>query len=340
MEYFNINYSNHLKYSILIKNNFREFENINLFSNKTTEGFIEGMFDMYEKKLKPLYQEQTQLNNEIKTLNEEINNKQQVLLKKKNQLNFLTINVLTTDYKSSYTTTQQDINVLTKEITNLQKQLDTKNTSVNKVNDKISKLENSKRMQKDNFSLDEYKPKVSTSDCSFYFNTNSYNCIYSVLTNDINIYVETNIILNESNSCFNTDGNVLYSNIDNTIYSFNTINNVGKKYSVLFNIIINNSTFIICLLKFIENSFNTSSIIINVDSDKNTVKLSSLDKQNNCIIYLKKTNLNISVQNNLDHANIKKIVYLDKEIDLNKKYTYGRLSHSGNHYYDCIVLNI
>lgn len=340
MEYFDINDSKYLNYSIIIKNNFREVDNIILSSNKTTEGFIEGMYDYYDIKLKPLYEQQTQLNNDITNLNNQIKNKNSDIFIKDRQLNFLTKNILTTVNKSSYTTTSDNKKYLTNDLTDLQNQLDSKKTSLNNINTEISKLEIAKKVQKDNFYLEEYKPKSSTQNCSFYFNTNSFNCIYSVLPNVINFYIEINIILNDSNFCFNTDGNILYSKIENTIYSYNTIdNNTKKKYPVQFNIIVNNSSLVDCLLKFIENGINTSRLIINVDSEKNIIKLSTLNKQNNCMIYLKKTDLNISIQNNLDNANIIKILYLDKKMDLNKKYSYGRLIYTGSNIYDCIVLN-
>lgn len=219
------------------------------------------------------------------------------------------------------------------------------NDALKKEKDILADLLLAKEMEvNSSFSVEKYNLKTpSNKSCSFYFKTSDYQSIYTTTTSNSNKYIEYNTINNRYNYCFNIDNennNVIYSNVKNYAYSYNSVDKTTNiKYAIQFNIIVKNSSLIECLSKFIDNGIQRSILSIVIDSKEYTIKIYLLNKKNQCIITLNNLNLNDSIQSHLISTNIDKIIYLDKEMDLNKKYSYGELYYSSTQFYDCIVLN-
>jgi predicted nucleic acid-binding Zn-ribbon protein len=210
----------------------------------------------------------------------------------------------------------------------------------------VTDLEYAREMEKTKyFYTENYQLTAgSIQSCGFYFNSNNFKCLYSIITNDMNQYVEYNVIKNRKLYCFNIDENnknILYSIVNNQLIHYIAIDkNTNNKYILRFNISLKNTHFINCLTKFMENSYKNNVLAFNLNSQTNTIELDIFNKK--CILQLK--NLNIhrtesSILSNTNINNINKIIYLDKEIDLNKKYSYGQLYYSPTQSYDCIVMN-
>jgi hypothetical protein len=236
----------------------------------------------------------------------------------------------------------QEIN---KNINDSDQQLKDKNDALNKEKDILADLLLAKEMEvNSSFSVEKYNLKTpSKKSCSFYFKKSDYQSIYTTSTSNLNKYIEYNTINNRYNFCFNIDNennNVIYSNLKNDAYCYNNIDKTTNiKYAIQFNILVNNGSLIECLSKFIDNGIQTSILSILIDNNEYTIKIYLLNKKNQCIIYLKYLDLNNSIQSHFTTTNIDKIIYLDKEMDLNKKYSYGQLYYSSTQFYDCIVLN-
>lgn len=237
------------------------------------------------------------------------------------------------------------INEINKSIIDSEQQLKDKNETLKKEKEIYSDLLLAKEMEvNSSFSVEKYNLKTpSNKSCGFYLKKSDYTCIYSTSTSDMNKHIEYNIINNRYNYCFNIDNennNVIYSNVKNDAYCYNSIDKTTNiKYAIQFNIVVNNSSLIECLSKFIDNGIQRSILSIVIDNNEYTIKIYLLNKKNQCIIYLKNLDLNNSIQSHLTNTNIDKIIYLDKEMELNKKYSYGQLYYSSTQFYDCIVLN-
>lgn len=174
----------------------------------------------------------------------------------------------------------------------------------------------------------------SSKTCGFYFKTNTFDSLYS--NNSTNQYIESGILNNSYNYCFNVDANnTLYSiiNIDAKSYTLKDTNYQVKFY------VKKKGDFIDCFSDFINNCNAISSINYEVDSALKTITIPLAN--NKCIINLKTYN-NVSdvstIASNVTSSNVEKVTYL-KTVDLTKKYTYGQLYYTESSYYDCIVMN-
>jgi len=174
----------------------------------------------------------------------------------------------------------------------------------------------------------------SSKTCGFYFKTNTFDSLYS--NNSTNQYIESGILNNSYNYCFNIDtNNTLYSiiNIDTKSYTLKDTNYQVKFY------VKKKGDFIDCFSDFINNCNAISSINYEVDSALKTITIPLAN--NKCIINLKTYN-NVSdvstIASNVTSSNVEKVTYL-KTVDLTKKYTYGQLYYTESSYYDCIVMN-
>jgi hypothetical protein len=237
------------------------------------------------------------------------------------------------------------INQISKRINVSHQQLKDKNDALKKEKDILADLLLAKEMEvNSSFSVEKYNLKTpSNKSCGFYLKKSDFVSIYTTSPSNLNKYVEYNTINNRYNYCFNIDAennNVIYSNVRNDAYCYNNIDKTTNiKYAIQFNILVNNGSLIECLSKFIDNGIQTSILSILIDNNEYKITINLLNKKNKCIIYLKNLDLNNSIQSHLNNTNIGKITYLGKDMDLNKKYSYGQLYYSNSQSYDCIVLN-
>ena len=239
----------------------------------------------------------------------------------------------------------ESINQISKRINVSHQQLKDKNDALKKEKDILADLLLAKEMEvNSSFSVEKYNLKTpSKKSCGFYLKKSDFVSIYTTSPSNLNKYVEYNTINNRYNYCFNIDAennNVIYSNVKNDAYCYNNIDKTTNiKYAIQFNILVNNGSLIECLSKFIDNGIQTSILSILIDNNEYKITINLLNKKNQCIIYLKNLDLNNSIQSHLNNTNIGKITYLGKDMDLNKKYSYGQLYYSNSQSYDCIVLN-
>lgn len=317
-----------------------------------------------EQRKKELINTYNAIENEIKKLENEIKT-----LIKNNAPKIKSLESTNATHKKNLKNKQNEKNRISKNINNKNNQINQTKKSVDEIIKKIDdytksidlkkideqlkiaeihlgELEYAREMEKNNnFYTENYKlTNGSVQSCGFYFTTNNFNCIYSITTTDVNQYVEYNIIKNKKKFCFNIDENnknILYSIVNNQPIQFNVINKyTNNKYSVLFDITVKNTHFIHCLIKFMENCYKNNNLFFDLNSQMNIINLDISNKK--CTIQLKNLNIHSeksTILSNININNINKIIYLDKEIDLNKNYSYGQLYYSPIQYYDCIIMN-
>lgn len=268
------------------------------------------------------------------------------LKNKQNERNKITKNI--NNKNNQINQTKKKLDEITKKIDDYTKSIDLKKIEEQlKIAEiQLGELEYAREMEKsNNFYTENYKVTTpSVQSCGFYFTTNNFDCIYSITTTDVNQFVEYNIIKNKKKFCFNIDENnknILYSIVNNQPIQFNVINKyTNNKYSILFDITVKNTHFIHCLTKFMENCYKNNNLTFDLNSQMNIINLHISNKK--CTIQLKNLNIHSeksTILSNININNINKIIYLDKEIDLNKNYSYGQLYYSPIQYYDCIVMN-